>query len=70
MDFGVTVLASLGGRHLQTTYIRLCAQYIAPQHPTYVDDLARSVLDADVSTLSQGRALHRVWRHVKFELLI
>lgn len=40
MDFGVTVLTSLGGRH--------------------VDDLARAVLDADESVLSQSRTLHRV----------
>lgn len=40
MDLGVTVLTSLGGRH--------------------VDDLARAVLDADESVLSQGGTLHWV----------
>ena len=40
MDLSVTVLSSLGGRH--------------------VDDLARAVLDANESVLSQGRALHGI----------
>jgi len=40
MDFGVTVLASLGGGH--------------------VNNLARTVLDANETVLSQGRTLHRV----------
>lgn len=40
MDFGVTVLASLGGGH--------------------VDNLARTVLDANEPVLSQGRTLHGV----------
>ena len=40
VDLGVTVLAGLGGRH--------------------VDDLARTVLDHDVATLTQSRALHGV----------
>lgn len=40
MDLGVTVLAGLGGRH--------------------VDDLAGTVLDHDMATLAQSRALHGV----------
>lgn len=40
VDLGVTVLAGLGGRH--------------------VDDLAGTVLDHDVATLAESRALHGV----------
>jgi hypothetical protein len=54
------ILQLLLGKDIFSDKMDLCVSVLSGLGSRHVDDLARTALDDDVSTLPQGRTLHRV----------